>query len=101
MLDLLSSYADNTFRKGSSQRFFKADSVISEMKSPKNKIFLQRYGDIFAGISCFMKRRMLPSWQFLSYLNGETYSSILNRVCGKEESSFVSETIRMSIYHTR
>ena len=35
--------------------------------------------------------------EFLSYLNGGVYPSILNSVCEKEESSFVSETIRMSV----
>ena len=34
---------------------------------------------------------------FLSYLNGGAYPSILNCACGKKESSFVPETIRMSV----
>ena len=52
---------------------------------------------IFVEISSLIKGRMPPPWELLSYLNGGAYSSILNCAYGKEESSFVSKTIRMSM----
>ena len=52
---------------------------------------------IFVGISFLIKRRMPTPWEFLSYLNRGAYPSILNCACRREESSFVSETIRMSM----
>ena len=52
---------------------------------------------IFVDISSQIKRRKPPPWELLSHLNGRAYPSILNCACGKEESSFVSETIKMSM----
>ena len=43
-----------------------------------------------------MKKTMSPPRESLSYLNGGTYLSILNCVCGKDESSFIPETIMLS-----
>ena len=52
---------------------------------------------IFLGICSLIKRRMPQPWEFLSCLNGEAFPSILNCAFGEEESSFVFETIRMSM----
>ena len=41
---------------------------------------------------------MSSTSEFLSYLNGGAYPSILNSVCGKEESSFVSEVFGCRCY---
>ena len=47
--------------------------------------------------SSLIKRRMPPPWEFLSYLDAGACPPILNCVCGKEGSNFVSKTIRMSV----
>ena len=38
-----------------------------------------------------------PTWDLSSYLNGGAYPSIIKCDCGKEEWSFVSNTIRKSV----
>ena len=52
---------------------------------------------IFVGISSLIKKRMPLPWEFLLYLHGGAYPSFLNCAWGKEESSFVSKNIRMSM----
>ena len=72
--------------------FFFHERKFSSIKNPS-----QSFDDvlliIFAGMSSPAKRRIPWLLEFLSYLNGGTYLSVINCAFGKEYYSLVYDTI--------
>ena len=52
----------------------------------------------FVGSPFLLKRISPPSFRSLANLYGLEYPSILNCACGKDESSFISESVNISIF---
>ena len=94
----------NIFKKGTFKRLFEKRAHCQKTlggggmrQRPPLPLLLRRvWINNSAGISSLMNKRILLPWQFQSYLNGGIYSSITNWALVKEESSFVSEAMRMS-----